>query len=49
MRHLMNLAQRSLVAPIRRAAHSPFSFDKADFQALTARSAEISSPEMAFS
>jgi RNA polymerase sigma-70 factor, ECF subfamily len=48
-RHLMHLAQRSLVAPIRRAAHSPFSFDKVDFQALSARPAEISSPEMAFS
>jgi RNA polymerase sigma-70 factor (ECF subfamily) len=48
-RHLMNLAQRSLVAPIRRAAHSPFSFDKADFQALAARPAEISSPEITFS
>jgi RNA polymerase sigma-70 factor, ECF subfamily len=48
-RHLMNLAQRSLVAPIRRAAHSPFSFDKADFQALAARPAEISSPEIVFS
>jgi RNA polymerase sigma-70 factor, ECF subfamily len=48
-RHLMNLAQRSLVAPIRRAGHSPFSFDKVDFQALSARPAEISSPEMAFS
>jgi len=48
-RHLMALAQRSLVAPIRRATHSPFSFGKADFQALSARSAEISSSEMAFS
>jgi RNA polymerase sigma-70 factor, ECF subfamily len=48
-RHLMALAQRSLVAPIRRAAHSPFSFDRLDFQALTGRPAEISSPEMAFS
>jgi RNA polymerase sigma-70 factor (ECF subfamily) len=48
-RHLVALAQRSLVAPIRRAAHSPFSFDKADFQTLSARPAEISSPEMAFS
>ncbi len=48
-RHLMAQAQRSLVAPIRRAAHSPFSFDKVDFQALTARPAEISSPEIAFS
>jgi RNA polymerase sigma-70 factor, ECF subfamily len=48
-RHLMAQAQRSLVTPIRRAAHSPFSFDKADFQALTARVAEISSPEIAFS
>ena len=48
-RHLMALAQRSLVAPIRRAEHSPFSFDKVDFQALSARPAEISSAEMAFS
>jgi RNA polymerase sigma-70 factor, ECF subfamily len=48
-RHLMALAQRSLVAPIRRAAQSPFSFDKVDVQALSARPAEISSPEMAFS
>ena len=48
-RHLMHLAQRSLVAPIRRAAHSPFSVDKVDLQALAARPAEISSPEMAFS
>jgi RNA polymerase sigma-70 factor, ECF subfamily len=48
-RHLMALAQRSHVAPIRRAAHSPFSFDKLDFQTPAARPAEISSPEMAFS
>jgi len=48
-RHLMAQAQRSLVTPIRKAAHFPFSFDKADFQALTARSAEISSPEIGFS
>ena len=48
-RHLVALAQRSLVAPIRIAAHSPFSFDKADFQPLSARPAETSSPEMAFS
>src|SRR4029077_9729473 len=48
-RHLMNLAQRSLVAPIRRATHSSFSFEKADFQALTARPPEIASPEMSFS
>jgi RNA polymerase sigma-70 factor, ECF subfamily len=48
-RHLMHLAQRSLVAPIRRAAHSSFSFDKVDVQALAVRPAEISSPEMAFS
>ena len=47
--HLMHLAQRSLVAPIRRAAHSPFSFGRPDFQALAARLAEISSPEMALS
>ena len=48
-RHLRALAQRSLVAPIRRAAHSPFAFDKIDFQALSARPREISSPEIAFS
>jgi RNA polymerase sigma-70 factor (ECF subfamily) len=48
-RHLMHLAKRSLVAPIRRATHSSFTFDRADFQALAARPAEISSPEMAFS
>jgi RNA polymerase sigma-70 factor (ECF subfamily) len=48
-RHLMHLAERSLVAPIRRDAHSSFSFDKADFQALAARPAEIASPEMSFS
>ncbi len=48
-RHLMAQAQRSLVTPIRRAAHSPFSFDQVDFQALAASPAEISSPEMAFS
>jgi RNA polymerase sigma-70 factor (ECF subfamily) len=47
--HLMHLAQRSLVAPIRRATHSPFSFGRPDFQALATRPAEISSPEMAFS
>jgi RNA polymerase sigma-70 factor (ECF subfamily) len=47
--HLMALAQRSLVAPIPRVAHSPFSFNKVDFQVLAARPAEISSPEMAFS
>ena len=48
-RHLINLAQRSLVAPIRRAAHSRFSFDRPDFHALAARPPEISSPEMALS
>ena len=48
-RHLMAQAQRSLVTPMRRAAHSPFSFNKADFQATTTRPAEMSSPEIAFS
>jgi RNA polymerase sigma-70 factor, ECF subfamily len=48
-RRLKALAQRSLVAPIRRAAQSPFSVDKVDFQALSARPAQISSSEMAFS
>ena len=48
-RQLMTLAQRSLVAPARRAAHPPFSFDKLDFHSLATRPAEISSPEMRFS
>jgi RNA polymerase sigma factor (sigma-70 family) len=48
-RHLMARAQRSLVTPMRRAVHSPFSFDKVDVQALAGRPAEISSREMAFS
>jgi RNA polymerase sigma-70 factor (ECF subfamily) len=48
-RHLRTLAQRSLVAPLRKAAHAPFSFDKVDLQALAARPAETSSREMAFS
>jgi RNA polymerase sigma-70 factor, ECF subfamily len=48
-RQLMTLAQRSLVAPIRRAQHSPFSFERVDLQALAARPAEISPPEMEFS
>ncbi len=47
--HLMNHAQRSLVAPIHRAKHSPFSSSKNDFQTLAGRPAEISSPEIAFS
>jgi RNA polymerase sigma-70 factor (ECF subfamily) len=48
-RNLMDQAQRSLLAPIRRATQSPFSFGRVDFQPLAARSAEISSPEIAFS
>jgi RNA polymerase sigma-70 factor, ECF subfamily len=48
-RHLMDQARRCLVAPIRRATHSPFSFDRVDFQALAARPVEMSSPEIAFS
>jgi RNA polymerase sigma-70 factor (ECF subfamily) len=48
-RHLMAQAQRSLVAPSRRAAQSPFSFDEVNFQALSASPAEISFLEMAFS
>jgi len=48
-RNLMDQAQRSLLAPIRRATQSPFSFGKVDFQPLAARSAEMSSPEIAFS
>jgi RNA polymerase sigma-70 factor (ECF subfamily) len=47
--HLMIQAQRSLVAPIRRARHAPFSFSKDDFQVPAATPAEIPSPEMAFS
>jgi RNA polymerase sigma-70 factor (ECF subfamily) len=48
-RHLMDQAQRSLVAPLRKAAQSPFSFGKVDFQALGAKPAEISTQEIAFS
>jgi RNA polymerase sigma-70 factor, ECF subfamily len=48
-RHLMAQAQRSLVTPIRRAVHSPFSFNKVDGKGLAVRPVEISSPEMAFS
>jgi len=48
-RHLMDQTQRSLLAPIGGATQSPFSFGKVDFQPLAARSAEISSPEIAFS
>jgi RNA polymerase sigma factor (sigma-70 family) len=47
--HLMNQAQRSLVAPIRRTMHPPFSSGKTVFQTLAARPAESSSPEIAFS
>lgn len=49
--HLMMQAQRSLVAPIRRAMHSRFSFSKNDFRVPAARPAQIliSSQEMAFS
>jgi RNA polymerase sigma-70 factor (ECF subfamily) len=47
--HLMNHAERSLVAPIRRAIHSPYPSGKSVFQTLAARSAESLSPEIAFS
>jgi RNA polymerase sigma-70 factor, ECF subfamily len=47
--HLMNHAQRSHVAPIRRVVHSPFSSGESDFQTFAATPAEISSPEIAFS
>jgi RNA polymerase sigma-70 factor (ECF subfamily) len=47
--HLMNLAQQSLVAPIRRATRSPFFRSKTDFQALDAKRTEISSQGIAFS
>ena len=47
--HLMNRAQGCLVAPIPRATHSAFSSGKDDFRTVAARTAEISSPEMAFS
>lgn len=48
-RHLMALAKRSFVAPIRRTTQSPFSFDKVALQPVSARLAETSSLEMAFS
>lgn len=46
---LMNQAQRVLVAPILRAAYSPFSSRKIDYQSFVARPMEMSSPEIAFS
>jgi RNA polymerase sigma-70 factor, ECF subfamily len=48
-RHLMSLAQRSLVTPIRRATRSPFFRCRTDFQALAAKRMEISSQGIAFS
>lgn len=48
-RQLMKHAQRSLVAPIRRAMDSPYPSGKSAFEALAARSAESSSQEIAFS
>lgn len=47
--HLLDQTQRSLVAPIRRATHSPYSHAKTTLQALTTKPTEISSQEMAFS
>jgi RNA polymerase sigma-70 factor (ECF subfamily) len=48
-RHLRAQARRSLVTPIRRARHSPFSFDKVEFRPLPQGLRKISPREMAFS
>ena len=47
--HLKDQAQRCLVAPVRRVRRSPFSFDRADFQAFAPLPAGISSRETASS
>ena len=47
-RHLMKQARRSLVAPIRRATHNPFSFGKSNSRPLITGPAEISFSEIAF-
>jgi Sigma-70, region 4 len=48
--HLMIQAQRSsLVAPLRRVTHSAYSRSKTDFQALAAKTAQISPRRIAFS
>ena len=48
-RHLMNEAERSLVAPIRKPMQSSYPSGKSALHALAASSAESSSPEIAFS
>ena len=47
--HLMNQAHHSLVAPIRRVTHSAYSRSETDFQALAAKTAQISPRRIAFS
>ena len=47
-RHLMKQARRSLVAPIRRATHNPFSSGKSNSRPLITGPAEISFSEIAF-
>jgi RNA polymerase sigma-70 factor, ECF subfamily len=47
--HLMNHAERSLVAPIQRVMYSPYPSGKSAFQVVAARSAESLSPEIALS
>jgi RNA polymerase sigma-70 factor, ECF subfamily len=47
-RHLMNRAARSLLAPVRRRMGFPYPSRKSAFQTLAPRSAESSSPEIAF-
>jgi RNA polymerase sigma-70 factor (ECF subfamily) len=48
-RHLMHRAKRSLVAPMRRVAHSPLFASSNEFDALAARPAKTASQEIAFS
>jgi RNA polymerase sigma-70 factor (ECF subfamily) len=47
-RHLMKQARRSMVVPIRRATHNPFSFGKSNSRPLITGPAEISFSEIAF-
>jgi RNA polymerase sigma-70 factor, ECF subfamily len=47
-RHLMKQARRSLVAPIRRVTHNPFSSGKSNSRPLITNPAEISFSEIAF-
>jgi len=47
-KRLKQMAERALVAPIRRASSFPFFHRQADFEDLRAKTAEVWSREMAF-